>query len=256
MKQLIKKLMMACVLCLSLTALVACQKEKVQTVDPQIEAQLKQNGEGFMQQLASMDEAQLDKVLEDAESNHQTVIFNAVTNYKEALDDLGAFKSVDQVTVQKEKKGYLVVVDSSYEKRTLKLEMGLDDKLSTYTDLTFTPHYSVVENLESALANMVVGMGTVFVILIFISWVISQIKHVNRLGKKKAAKAAAAAPAPVSAPAAASEPEEEELVDDAALVAVITAAIAAYEETGSRRSLNNGLVVRSIRRHKNSSWNK
>jgi predicted house-cleaning noncanonical NTP pyrophosphatase (MazG superfamily) len=50
---------------------------------------------------------------------------------------------------------------------------------------------------------------------------------------------------------AAQEEETEELSDDLELVAVITAAIAASEGTSA-----DGLVVRSIKRARNSQWKK
>ena len=61
------------------------------------------------------------------------------------------------------------------------------------------------------------------------------------------APAPAAAPAPTAAPA-----EEENLTDDTELVSVITAAIAAYE---GKETVDNGLVVRSIKRVSNRNWN-
>jgi sodium pump decarboxylase gamma subunit len=93
-------------------------------------------------------------------------------------------------------------------------------------------------------------MGTVFVVLIFISCIIALLPKLTDLitgtGKKKAepVKEApkAAAPAPVV---------EEELVDDLELVAVISAAIAAYTGTSS-----DGFVVRSIKRSDRNKWKK
>ena len=58
---------------------------------------------------------------------------------------------------------------------------------------------------------------------------------------------AAPAPAPAAAPA-----EEENLTDDTELVSVITAAVAAYE---GKETVDNGLVVRSIKRVSNKNWN-
>ena len=75
------------------------------------------------------------------------------------------------------------------------------------------------------------------------------------------AKKNAAAPAPAAAPAASPAPAapapaapavEENLTDDTELVSVITAAIAAYE---GKETVDNGLVVRSIKRVSNRNWN-
>ena len=151
---------------------------------------------------------------------------------------------------------------------------GDDEEATLTTSLTFTSHpatlmlvfdedgvvttgsidpvLSTGEILEKAGLNTVIGMGTVFVILVFISFIIALLPKftamIENAGKKKeAAPAPKAAPAPVAAAPAV----EEELVDDLELVAVISAAIAAY--TGSS---TDGFVVRSIKRSTTNKWKK
>ena len=97
-----------------------------------------------------------------------------------------------------------------------------------------------------ALMNTLIGMGTVFLVLIFISFIISLFKYINQADTKKPVEAAPIVPAPVIEEA---EEVEEELVDDTELVAVITAAIAAYAGTSSE-----GFQVRSIKRAARSAW--
>ena len=95
------------------------------------------------------------------------------------------------------------------------------------------------------------GLGIVFLMLIFLSFLISQFKHISKLTEKKDSKPAApAALAPAPAPAVVEEEPEEELADDGELVAVIAAAIAAYEGSTS----TDGFVVRSIKRSKTNKW--
>ena len=97
-----------------------------------------------------------------------------------------------------------------------------------------------------ALMNTLIGMGTVFIVLIFISYIISLFKYINQADTKKPVEAA---PAPVIPVIEEAEEPEEELVDDTELVAVITAAIAAYAGTSSE-----GFQVRSIKRAAKSAW--
>ncbi|MDO5410572.1 MAG: OadG family protein [Lachnospiraceae bacterium] len=107
------------------------------------------------------------------------------------------------------------------------------------------------EILVKALVNTVLGMGTVFVVLIFIAVLISLLPKltaaIESIGKKPAPAAPASKPAP-AAPVPAAEPEEE-LTDDLELVAVITAAIAASEGVPA-----DGFVVRSIKRSAQNKW--
>ena len=94
--------------------------------------------------------------------------------------------------------------------------------------------------------NTLLGMGTVFVVLIFISFIISLFKYIAPKAKAKTAPATAApAPAPVQA---APEEEEEEYEEDDLdiLVAVITAAL--HATLSARGEDPEGFVVRSIRR--------
>ncbi|MBP5152165.1 MAG: OadG family protein [Lachnospiraceae bacterium] len=98
---------------------------------------------------------------------------------------------------------------------------------------------AAAKQMGNAGLNTLLGMGSVFIVLILICFIISSFSLFNRTGKKKPAEVKAA---PVAAPSA--EPEPEELSDDTELVAVITAAICAYEGAGS----SDGFVVRSIRK--------
>jgi sodium pump decarboxylase gamma subunit len=106
--------------------------------------------------------------------------------------------------------------------------------------------------MSKAAMNTLLGMGTVFLVLIFLSLLISGFKFINIAEQKFKAKNAPAPAAAAAAPAvtaAAPVEEEEELVDDLELVAVITAAIAA-----ATNSSTDGLVVRSIKRAPAAKW--
>lgn len=107
---------------------------------------------------------------------------------------------------------------------------------------------------EQALLNTLMGMGTVFAVLIFISLLISLFVYIpsieralkNRSSRKEKRAAQEERPAPKRP--IIEEAEEEELVDDGELVAVITAAIMAAS-SGTAVSADK-LVVRSIKRVK------
>lgn len=66
---------------------------------------------------------------------------------------------------------------------------------------------SLGEAMQEGLMNMVVGLGTVFIVLIFLTFVISLFRYVNKLERPKAQEkpvaAPVSAPAPAAAPAAA-----------------------------------------------------
>ena len=119
--------------------------------------------------------------------------------------------------------------------------------------ISFSPEYTLGEKMSKAGMNTIMGMGVVFVVLIFISCIIALLPKltglITNIGKKKEEPVKEV---PKEAPAVAAAPAvEEELVDDLELVAVISAAIAAYTGTSS-----DGFVVRSIKRSDRNKWKK
>ena len=100
------------------------------------------------------------------------------------------------------------------------------------------------------------GVGTVFVVLLFLVFVISLFKYVGKIGsgeeKKETEKKTPAAPAQPAAPAPAPAPAavQETNMDDVEMAIVLATAIAAYEDGNS----TDGYVVRSIRKVNKSKW--
>ena len=168
------------------------------------------------------------------------------------MNDTGAFVGViSSDTVLSEDDEYVSTVMAQFEKRNVEFKMFMaeSDQGLMPTSITFTPEYSFGEKMEKAAMNTLLGMGTVFMVLIFISLIIAGMKFVNIFEAKMKAKQEAAAPAAPAPVVEAVEAEEEELVDDLELVAVITAAIAA-----ASNSSTDGLVVRSIKRAPGAKW--
>lgn len=112
----------------------------------------------------------------------------------------------------------------------------------------------VITTMPEALVNTVLGMGTVFIVLILISFVIYLLKYIpellNRSEKKKAEQPVVAPkPVPKAAPAVPKEKmPAENKTDDTQLVAVITAAVAAAMEQDGTPVPADGLVIRSIKK--------
>ena len=115
---------------------------------------------------------------------------------------------------------------------------------------------SIEDAMAEATVNTIIGITVVFLALLFISFVISLFKYINKfeqkLADKKVAKIAAPAPKPEPAPAPAPVVEAAPEMDDLELIAVITAAIHAYEEAQGN-DVPGDLVVRSIKK-RNNRW--
>ncbi len=182
-------------------------------------------------------------------------------NWYSMMDSCGTFQGVEKYTA-----------DMTDNVMTLKLVTKYEQavKDNAEVDVVFT--YDLNQNItlmrwdlvdsfgtsiKRAAMNTLIGLGTVFVVLLFLSFIIGQIHWIPDIleGRKKSKEAAMAAAAPKAAPAPAPAVQEvaEETVeetDDLELVAVITAAIAASEQAPA-----DGFVVRSIRRRgRKSNW--
>ena len=190
----------------------------------------------------SIDEINHDLYIVNPEGmNVATVEF--CNSWVKSRSDLGRLKSIDSVELKiSDETSTLgtVTVKTEYEKRNCTYEIVFDDDYNL-SSAAINPVYTTGEKMEKAVLNTVIGMGTVFIVLIFISFIISLLKYVNNIGAKKEEKPAGGVENAISQIVTAEEESDE--TDDLELVAVITAAIAASEGTSS-----DGLVVRSIKR--------
>lgn len=237
-----------------LFSLSACSKADTASseIDANIEAQLSQMAAGYLTSYVNIPDEQLDEVRKQTAKQNEPLA-EGVDSWKNVKNDLGALISVEEsAAVEEIDSGYSATVHAVFEKREMDFGITTDEE-GAITSVSFVPEYTLGENMEQAAMNMLMGMGTVFIVLIFISFLISCFKYINRFEEKmkNRKKAEEPAPAPAPAPVVQAEEKEENLADDLELVAVITAAIAA--STGTSPS---GLVVRSIRRAPAGKWKK
>ena len=173
---------------------------------------------------------------------------SSMQSWNSAKGELGDLSLADineeAVEYETTDEGYTVVVPVAFEKLNAEFVYMFSEEGPL--SLTVDVKYPMSLTLQRAGLNTLMGIGTVFVMLVFLSFVISLFRFVPALtqGKKKEEKAA---PAPAPAPAAVPAVEEE--TDDTELIAVIAAAIAASEGTSP-----DGFVVRSIRKVNRRKW--
>lgn len=201
-----------------------------------------------LQALASMTDEQLEQIIENSEDASMTAI---TATWQSVKNDLGNFVEVTDQEVTEEGTAVTVTSIASYD--------GVDGNapvIVTYTydlkantqSLDWNVDYPMSTLMKQAGLNTVMGLGIVFIVLLFLSYLIGQIHWIPDLIEGRQKKSEEAKPVPAPAPAAPVE-EEEDYVDDLELVAVITAAIAASENTSS-----DGFVVRSIKKANRRKW--
>ncbi|MCR5398187.1 MAG: OadG family protein [Lachnospiraceae bacterium] len=180
-----------------------------------------------------------------------SVIVAAVENYQIALEDLGSYVSTQNVEFSED--GNVLTINSTIvgsnldpdgNPRTAEVVMELALPGGEVKSILTNVNYTFKELMTNAALNTVLGMGTVFVVLIILMAIISLFKIINNMQSGAGRKASQSAATDSVDKAVAQIEKNEQAQDDTELIAVIAAAIAASEGAASA----DGYVVRSIRR--------
>ncbi len=176
----------------------------------------------------------------------------AVESWLAVKDNLGAYEAAKEHDISADDSTITIESACDFANGEGTVTIILDRDTLTPDSISFAEaNASLGKTMQEAALNTVMGLGIVFLVLLFLSFLISQFKHIAKLEekmtKKNAPEAPKAAPAP-AAPVAAPAPVEE-TVDDGELIAVIAAAIAAAEGTTT-----DGFVVRSIKKSNRNKW--
>lgn len=246
MKKITKKLMAVLLAIVCMASMAACGSEvEISPVDETTQSYMEEQMDSLLSTLSGMSADEL-KMYETVDDNFTVA---AVLNYENAMEELGSYQGLNSTEIEVDGKEYTVTSVAQFEKRTaiVTLMLNYESQNFTPTSITFEAEYSLGETLQRAGLNTLMGVGIVFCVLLFLCFLISLFKYINRIfGNEKKEEKKAAAPAAPAAVAAAPVADE---TDDLELVAVIAAAIAAAENTST-----DSFVVRSIKKVNKSKW--
>lgn len=239
-------LAMICVLALTLTMSV-CAFAADEVTDDEV-ANYKSAAETLISQIAGFSDEEIENYLAQDDA------FTTATmeSWKSVKDELGAYSSIVSQDVEKDGDVVTISTVAQFEKAKADVVLMLDLGQQMYTSMTYSVQYSLAANMQRAGMNTLMGIGIVFLMLVFLSFVIGLFKYIEKfqnVGKKKAAEEAPKAEEAPAPAIAQSEAADEDFADDLELVAVISAAIAAYENTSG-----DSFVVRSIK--KSNKWHR
>ncbi len=242
-----KKVFLIVSLCMLVLGLAACGEDpKKVDYNGVSYDQLESNSEYIATTLVSLPEDEIDGFIE--QNQNDSITFNLVTRWKELKPELGEYVALGEFAVDKSGKTLTTTHIMDFEKRDVTLTFVYNYMDMQISDITLDENFSLGEKMQKAAMNTLMGLGTVFGILILISLIIWSFKIINVMqDRAKAAQAPAEEPKPqpVAEAAPAVEAPQE---DGLELIAVISAAVAAA--TGSQPGGTDGFVVRSIRRRK------
>lgn len=238
-----KKLSLMLCLIIMVLGLAACGIDK-ETFDfyglkySDCEMIMKQNAE----QLTAMSAEEL-AYYEASADEVYTKLFSGWATY---APELGAYQGLGEFSLDKAQDTLTLEQIIKYENRelcmTFVLEYNYETKQVEIVDTNADLVYTFGEKMSKAGLNTLMGMGTVFVVLILISLIIYCFKFISVIQDKMAGQKKEA-PKTDNVVAEQSVESAEALTDDLELIAVISAAIAASEGTST-----DSFVVRSIHR--------
>ena len=237
---------MICVLALTLTMSVCAFAADTVTEDEV--ANYKSAAETLISQIAGFSDEEIETYL----AQNDAFTTATMESWKGVKDELGAYSSIVSQDVEKDGDVVTISTVAQFEKAKADVVLMLDLGQQMYTSMTYSVQYSLADNMQRAGMNTLMGIGIVFLMLVFLSFVIGLFKYIEKfqnVGKKKAAEEAPKAEEAPAPAIAQSEAADEDFADDLELVAVISAASAAYENTSG-----DSFVVRSIK--KSNKWHR
>lgn len=245
MKRKLKSLLVViCALAMTLAMSVSVFAAETEVTEEEA-ANYKAAAESLIVQIAGFTDEEIDMYLQQDDAFTATVL----ESWKSVRDELGSYSSIVSQEVEREDDIVTVNTVAQFEKAKADVNLVLDLGQQVYTSMSYNVDYPMSVTMQRAGMNTLMGIGIVFLMLVFLSFVIGLFKYISKiqdnLTKKKAQEEAPAA-APAAAVVPAAEAADEDFADDLELVAVISAAIAAYENTSG-----DSFVVRSIKKSKN-----
>ena len=210
------------------------------------ESEVKDDVEAVINELVNMTEIELQYYIDNAVA-WSSEAAEAILTYREN-DTLGSYKSSDEITLKEDGELLVLVQILHYEKCDLEATatLGYIGGTVRVIDLDFktidTSNKTLGEKMATAAFNTVIGIVSVFLVLLLISFIISLFKYIPKIEEALSRRKSGSAEAAFENAIAQIE-EKQERGEDTELVAVITAAICA--STGAS---SDSFVVRSIKR--------
>ncbi|MBO4389630.1 MAG: OadG family protein [Lachnospiraceae bacterium] len=274
----ISAFLLAVLTALCLLALGGCSAEPKAADQATADLCFSQSDAVFQEVFSTTSEKGIEEKVSLYQAQKDETNANLYQAWRNAKPDLGQYNSVKSYRVYETEdsseylKYYACEITYAFKDRDLHAKV-IYDGVSVTSDgaaisaedlkvaaASMEAEFTYVEKIQKALMNTLLGMGTVFMVLIIISLVIgcfgfgrkiadnriaAKNAAINAKAKEQAAKALEEEKKVAAVPAAV---ETEETTDDDELIAVISAAIAAYEAEHADTGYTGGLYVKSIRR--------
>ncbi len=252
-----KKLFLIISLCMLVLSLTACGEDpKKADYNGVTYDQLESSSKNLANSLVELSDEDIGLIKE----NSDELTVDLVTKWQELKPQIGDYKDFGDFSIEKSGKTLTTMQTLNFSKRNVTLTCVYDYLEMEVTDITLDEIYTLGETMQKAAMNTLMGLGTVFCILILISLIIWGFKVIPYLQQKAEAKKqpqrtegadraseiqALTNAVQIASQQQAQAQQQPEVQDDLELIAVISAAVAAAAGTTT-----DGFVVRSIKRRR------
>ena len=186
MKQRIKQFLLTAVLCLTLAVLIPFSA--FAKIDQKVLDSAEQGAKKNISAIMSFDEAMLHYYIDQFEANGDTKIADGLKSWQTIREDVGDVTAVDDAVAKEvDDDNILVTVKAHCGDREVVAHLGYQVSSGDITELNFSKVETLAEKFESAGLNLIIGMGTVFAVLIFIAFLISRFKYIHDWVSRKEA---------------------------------------------------------------------
>lgn len=241
MKQRLLKILSVCMVSVCLVSVPVFAEDK--EIDSAVQDIVVATAEGLTDAIVTLSEEDI----ENFKTSQDAFTASAVEAWDTNREELGEYKEKGETEVEYKDETYIATVPVTCENYDGEFVYVFEEATGAPTSLTVNVNLPMSVNMQRAGLNTLMGLGTVFIMLIFLSFVIYLMGKVCTSFQNKPKKAAEETAAPPVAAAPVVETVEE--ADDTELIAVIAAAIAAAEGTSP-----DGFVVRSVRKVNRRKW--
>ena len=185
MKQILKKVSSVCaalVCAVALTTAGAVTVAADSEIDETIKSQIVMTAEGLTETIIPLSDEEIDAYMNSGDEFTE----NAISSWASSKEELGEFKETKDAEVTYANGEYTVTVPGEFEKADANFVYVFDEN-AIPTSMNVDVQYSMGVTLQRAGLNTLMGIGIVFLMLVFLSFVIYLFRFIPALleGKKK-----------------------------------------------------------------------
>ena len=152
-------------------------------IDETVKNQIETYAEGLTDEIIGLSDDQIEQYMESDDA----FTSSAMTAWDGTKDDLGELKETGDVEIEYSGDEYTAVIPVEFEKEDAEFTYVFDKNL-TPTSLAVDIQYSFGTTMKNAALNTLMGIGTVFVILAMLIFLISLFKYIPGSGAQQVKK--------------------------------------------------------------------